>query len=88
MKERKEVLRHLSIVIDPRGEGLTAYRVSYQRPESPYVPSVLDDGIIYSHPARTEKSIIWARDKENIADVLSYHYPKDWNALQIEENQP
>jgi hypothetical protein len=41
----KKAMRHVSIVIHPREAGLKPYHVSFYRPESAPVRSVLDDGM-------------------------------------------
>jgi hypothetical protein len=74
---------HLATVLSPRAHGLTPYRVTFQRPHSPPLRSMRDEGIVYRHPERHEEAIVWAQETAGIVAVLTYHYGHDWSDLHI-----
>ncbi len=73
----------LSITLFPHEDHLTPYRVTFHRPESGALPSMLEEGVIYRHPARQEEAIVWAKDRAGIVTVLNYHYGYDWSDLHV-----
>ena len=73
----------LACVVDPQGQGLTPYPVAFQRPQSALVPSMRDEGMRYTHPAREECALVWAQSEATIAEVLTYHYQQDWSNMRI-----
>lgn len=72
--------RHLN---DPIAGDLK-WRVTLARPESPPIRVLLQDGIVYRHPAREEVAIVWAPDLAGIYAVLEYHYHTDWHWVRIQ----
>ena len=44
---------------------------------------LLDEGIVYAHPERTETATVWAESTEAIAEVLTYHYGNEWSDVRI-----
>jgi hypothetical protein len=74
-------MRHLSEWINPREHGCTPYKITFLRHESGPVPSLLDEGLVYRHPATTETCIVWAQDQADIARVLTSHYGRTWHDL-------
>jgi len=81
--QQREHLRHLSIEVNPREHGLTPYRVTFTRAESPPLPSMLAEGIWYQHTERTETTVVWAREMEAIPKVLTYHYQDSFSDVRI-----
>jgi hypothetical protein len=77
------MVQSLSIGVCPREEGLTPYRVCFQRVESTLVPSVLAEGLRYRHTAGEQTAIVWAQDEAGIAAVLTYHYQDSWHSAEI-----
>jgi hypothetical protein len=78
-----KTMLHLSISLYPREAGLIPHHVTFTREQSPPVKSMLDEGVIYHHPERQEKAIVYAKDEASISDVLNYHYRRSWNRLQV-----
>lgn len=76
-------MQHLATVLSPRAHGLTPYRVTFQRPQSPPLRSMLDEGLVYRHPERDEEAIVWAQEAAGIVAVLTYHYGQDWSDLHV-----
>jgi hypothetical protein len=76
-------VRHISICINPVEAGLHPYRVTFTRAASGPVPSLLDEGLWYTHPEREETVIVWAQDAAAIAAVLTYHYQDSWSHLRV-----
>jgi hypothetical protein len=76
-------MKHLSIYTNPREHGLTPYHVAFRRAESRPLPSMLDEGVVYRHPERTENAVVWAQNAQAIPDVLTYHYRGSWSDLEI-----
>jgi hypothetical protein len=56
--------------------------MSYKRPESSPVRSLLEEGVIYTHPERIETAVVWAENADAIAKVLSYHSRNNWSDLK------
>ena len=79
----QKTMIHLSMVINPHEAGLHPYDIAFHRPESAPVRSLLDEGLVYAHPARTERATVWADSTEAIADVLTYHYGNEWSDLRL-----
>ena len=76
-------MHHLACVLHPRERGLTPYRVTFRRAESPPVPSLRDDGFWYTHPEREETAIVWAQDAASLAAVLTSHDRDSWSHLRV-----
>jgi len=76
-------MRHVSIVSNPREAGLTPYHVQFTVEDSPPVRSLLEEGFWYTHPAQEDEAIVWAKDEEAVAEVLTYHYRRSWSGLRI-----
>jgi hypothetical protein len=73
----------LSICLYLREAGLKPYRVAFQRHQSAPVRSMLDEGVIYCHPARQEEAIVYAENEAGIPAVLDYHYLRGWSGLRV-----
>ena len=73
----------LALTLFPHEDHLTPYRMTFRRPESGALPSMLDAGVIYRHPERHEEAIVWAKDRAGIVAVLTYHYGHDWSDLHV-----
>jgi hypothetical protein len=76
-------MQSLSTILSPRAEGLTPYRVRFQRLESALVPSMTDEGVRYQHPATEQEAIVWAKDEAGIPPILNYHYRDTWHSLRV-----
>ena len=76
-------MQHLSIELQPRDHSLTPYRVTFTRAQSHPIRSLLDEGLWYTHPERTETAVVWAKDSDAIPQVLTYHYQDTWSDLTV-----
>lgn len=76
-------MQSLSLTLGPRAEGLTPYRVRFQRLESALVPSVTAEGLRYRHAAGEQTVLVWSQDEAGIAGVLTYHYQDSWHSAEI-----
>lgn len=65
---------HLSVWTNPRERNLTQFNVAFTLPESAPVPSMLDDGFVYRRPERRIEATVWAVDRQDVMNVLRYHY--------------
>ena len=64
-------------------DGKTRHRVTFSRPESAPVPCMIEEGVIYRHPARTHTADVWTSEGETVADVLNYHFGRSWTIPTI-----
>lgn len=78
-------MQHLSEKLNPKSMGLKPFKVSFKRPESCLVSSMLEEGIAYKHPARTQTAIVWAESIDNVPEVLRYHYGTNWSDISYSQ---
>ena len=79
---QEETLKHIFITENPFGNGNQSFLVTFTLPESGPIPSMLNEGVMFRHPAETIKAVVWATSKENINEVLNYHY-RGWGNLEV-----
>jgi len=71
----------LALTLFPHEDHLTPYHVTFRRPASGALPSMLEEGLLSRHPEWHEEAIVWAKDRAGIVAVHMYHYGHDWSDL-------
>lgn len=74
---------HISKWINPMSKGLLKFQVTFTRLKSDYLPSMLAEGFAYRHPERVVSALVFATCEDDVKNILTYHYGKQYKKLII-----